>query len=1317
MTRRRGPAAQRLWAVGGAFATALSLTSPIAFAAGPAVTPSSSEIAALDSERAKQRPETEADRAFAKAKSTGKNVVIDSMTSEYTETAATPGGHLAVTSHPDQQRIRRETGWTTLDATLAANADGTYSPKSSVSGLTMSKGGDGPLATMASADGKKLSLAAPFRLPAPTVDADGDGLVYANVVPDVDLKVTATKLGGLTTVFVVKTQAAASSPQLKTLRFGTTVDGVTISTDQAGNLTAAASDGKPRWTAPAPQMWDSTTAANPDAPAAKNSASALQAPAQTQATSDTGGNDGTPKAATVSTADGPGANSKTAAMAVTTDAAGVSLTPSQNLLANGTAPYFIDPAWLPWGPSANAWTWVQSAHPDANNWQRTGSNDQDHPGVGICGYYAAGGSCSPADTYRTFYQYDINPLRGAVVHYATMNLEEYVSADWSCTNTYPLDLFHTGAIDSGTRWGNQPGKIGGSLGQRTIGGSGHGTCHDNVPFQYDVTGTLQTYVNNGQLTFGLYGNESNQNAFKRFTYQPSLYIEYDRIPYQPTNPGASPAPRIVNSTSAYQACDTNDSNAWAWEGAGSQQAGAVSLDATVTSPVQAQLYSWTHIWDYNLPGAPDVDGGWSALVGSGTTASWKVKAGAIQDGHAYGFSIFAGDQLVDWSPSTATCHFKADLTPPQVKFPATVTDLNTQFPPSGNGQVTKLAVGKTGTIPITGTTDPNPSGLGASGLACLRWSFDPQLTGAAWQCGTAMPTSQIPVTPTRWGTNILYVQAQDKAGNLSPAGQYAFYVPWNPNGPAPVFGDVTGDSTPDILAADSQGSLRAYTVPGNPNATSTPSGIASRDTSAPNGAAWDTDYRITHRGSLQGGKSVDEVVVHKDGEAALNVYQNPGNAGVTGFLDSSISLGKPSACTVTGASRDCAGYFATDWSTTASIAALGDPSTTDLNASKQFENRTGLLTVETNPAGDGALWYYPSIGDRTLGNPIKISPTGWKNVDLIPAGDWAGQGHPGIWARNRATQELWAYTFTLGTDTVSDPFGGGISYPVITGIATSVKTGAVDYDTWPRIGSDGDLTGSGSSTLWAITSAGDIQIWTGKRTGTTTAPTWQWLPGPTTVLTTQNGADQWLLSSASTVGSQASDSAGINKATGVGSLSWTTDHKNTANGAANLNGTYYKTEKSAVDTSRSYSVSAWVKLANTDNYETFVTQNGKDRGAYYLQYSKAYNAWSFVTPGADDYGTGIYHHASAATPPQLNTWTHLVAAFDADTKAMTLYVNGQYAGSDTNPTPWNATGPVTIGADAATNHPVSNVTAGATSDIRTYPYPLTSAQVTNLYNS
>ncbi|MFJ5927912.1 ricin-type beta-trefoil lectin domain protein [Kitasatospora sp. NPDC092948] len=1000
------------------------------------------------------------------------------MTTEFSETAATPNGHLLLTSHAEQQRTKKGEAWAALDAGLAANSDGTYSPRVSASSLVLSKGGSGPLATMTSTDGKKLSLTAPFLLPAPTVD--GDSLLYPLVAPDTDLKVTATKAGGLTTVLILKTKAAAADPAVKNLHFATAVDGVTLEADQGGNLAAKGADGQARWTAPTPQMWDST--APTVVPVGMQSKAAAGGTVQ--------GAD-LERLREYSDASGPGRAAKVATMPVTAGANGVDLTPDQDLITHGTAPFYVDPAWVPWAQPANAWTWVQSAYPGTSNWKRTGGNDSDHPGVGVCAYYPNGGSCSPADKYRSFYQFDINPIYGAVVHYATMNMEEYVSADWTCGNTYPLNLYLTSAISSDTTWSNQPWQVGGSLGSKSIGGSGHTGCYNNVPFSYDITGTLQQYTNNGQLTFGLYGDESNQYAFKRFTYQPSLSIEYDRTPNVPTDPGVRPVPKTVNPSQTTQSCGDGVSTHWAWLGAGSDQNGAVTLNATISSLTQGTLYSWSHIWDYNLPGVPDVDGGYSPEVPNGWNAPFTVKQGVIKDGHAYGYSIMASDQLpgVPWSSSTPTCYFKVDLTPPTISFPATVADTSKQFPPSGNGQAPKIYAGQSGAIPIT-VSDPNPSGLYTSGPACLRWSWDPQLADAAWQCGSTMPTSQIQVTPGRWGTNVLYVQAEDNAGNLSPIGQYSFYVPWNPNSPAPVFGDVNGDAVPDIVTTDPNGDLRAYSIP----ATSVTAPLAARKASSPDGDSW-ANYTVTHRGSLRGGMNIDDLLVHKAGDANLYFYKNPGNTGVAGVFDSHVTLAKPSC---DPALTDCTGYRSADWSTTLAISASGDPTTTGLDPSKKFLNRTGLFTIETEPGGDGALWFYPTVGDARFGSPTKLAATGWKNRDLLSPGDWAGQGHPGLWSRDRGSGDLRGQTFTTGTVTVTDPFGGSVAYPTIKTLATDTSIGNVATAGWPVLGSNGDLTGIGSPTLWGVTPNGILQTWTGH--STTAAPYFTWTTGHTNVV-------------------------------------------------------------------------------------------------------------------------------------------------------------------------------------------------------------------------
>ncbi|MFC8720078.1 hypothetical protein, partial [Kitasatospora sp. NPDC057198] len=1100
MSRRpRKSSAPPLIALTGVLVLACGLTAPVAFAADLPASPTAQEVAAIAQERARQRPESETDRALAQARSTGKDVVIESLTTESTETSATPDGHLALTAAPEQQRVRRDGGWAELDATLARTAEGGFAPRAAAGGVLLSGGGDGPLAVLTSADGKRLSIGAPFALPAPRVDADGAGLLYPEVLPDVDLKVTASKFGGVSTVLVVKTQQAATGQALKRLRFTTAADGVTVAAGPDGALSAKGADGRARWTAPAPTMWDSGDSGGAAAAKSGTQSRAQAAPADAPAPTGTPGNGPVPGA---SSAEGPGPAAKVAVMPVATDPGGLTLTPSQDLLAHGTAPYYIDPAWIPTTNTAAAWTWVQSAHAtDTGNYRRTSSS----PGVGVCGSYPNGGSCVPADVNRSFFQFDTTGLRGAVVNSATVSLKEVYAANFSCTQTYPVDLYLTGGISSGTNWNNQPGRVGGKLdGTRQVPGTGQSNCASPVGFAYDVSGVLRQYgPTYDNLTFGLYGNESDAYGFKRVANNPTLTVTYDRVPNPPANPAVLPAPRTAVNGRTTQSCGNNDSSTWGWLGAGAAQAQGAALTATVSSPTQAQALSWNHIWDYSQSGSPDVANGFSAYVASGGTASYWLPGGTLKDGHAYGWSLFASDGLdgVGWAGPTPICNFKVDTTPPTLSFPSGDFDPATQFPPSGNGQTTGLRAGQTGTI-LFAATDPNPSGLNSSGVACLRWSFDPQFDGASWQCGTAVPNGRLSVTPGRWGTNVLYIQAEDNAGNLSPAAQYAFYVPWNPNGPQPVYGDVNGEQdgarTPDVLTYGPAGDLRAYTTP----ATGPQNSPAATAAQSPGGDSW-ANYRTTHRGSLRIGPDLDDLIAHRDGDAALWVYKNPGNTGVSGVYDTKSVLAKP-ACAVSTANPDCTGY-ATTWSATRQIAALGDPASTDRGTANQNKNRTGLFTTET--AGtDAALWYYPAPGDNTLGSPIRLAASGWKDTDLISPGSWTTQSRPGLWARNRTTGTITAYTLTLGSATETDDFGTTYTYPAITGLgsARTISTG-VTAAAWPRIGSDGDLTGNGSPSLWGITPQGTLQTWTGTRTGTTSDPGYS-LAGPSTAYALGGGA-------------------------------------------------------------------------------------------------------------------------------------------------------------------------------------------------------------------
>ncbi|MFG2692753.1 hypothetical protein [Kitasatospora sp. NPDC048407] len=169
---------------------------------------------------------------------------------------------------------------------------------------------------------------------------------------------------------------------------------------------------------------------------------------------------------------------------------------------------------------------------------------------------------------------------------------------------------------------------------------------------------------------------------------------------------------------------------------------------------------------------------------------------------------------------------------------------------------------------------------------------------------------------------------------------------------------------------------------------------------------------------------------------------------------------------------------------------------TDLSPANTHKYRTGLVTTETTQDGDAALWYYPSVSDYRFADPVRLAATGWKDRDLISPGDWAGQGRPGLWARDRVTGEITAYTFTVTTITNTDEDGITISYPAATGIAnTSTIATGITATAWPRIGSDGDLTATDAPSLWAITPQDTLHSWTGTRTGTPTDPAFT-LTGP-----------------------------------------------------------------------------------------------------------------------------------------------------------------------------------------------------------------------------
>jgi hypothetical protein len=1268
---------------------------------------------------------TPQDRAVAQARQTGQPVVVDALTTPYDQTTANPDGTLTQSSAPTPTRVLKDGAWVPIDPTLTAGRDGTLTAKASLNTLTLSSGGTGPLAVLTSPDGMTLTIGMPFALPAPVLD--GATATYPDVLPDVDLAVTATDVGGIREVLVVKNAAAAANPALSALHLTTVAHGLTMRGDGQNSLEAVDASGAAHFAAPAPVMWDSTHESGSGSSPAAKAASRNKAKADTDVNARTTSGNATAgtQNSESSSINGPGTGAQSAVIPVTAHTDGIDLEPSSALLHgdNTHYPVYIDPSYLPWKAGDPTWTWAQSAHPTTDNFGQYGSSHAEQPGLGLCGTYAGGGGCSPEDKERTFYQFNTSGLHSVedTIHSATLKVTQTYSADWSCTKEYTVHAYYSSnAIGHGTDWNHQPG--GASLDTASVGGTGSTGCMSDVDFSFNALGGLRSVMggtNPSVFTVALYGDESDANGFKRLSNKALLSVTYDATPNTPTGQTSTPTPRTA-SAGTTQPCDpTANSTTTAFlSNPGSTGLVLKAKVSSPTSPAQP-VRGYFDLWNSSGTVATGYSSGYAS---SGTTVDLTVPTSKLTDGAAYGWDVAANDGILTSSPApSAHCHFRADFTSPTVSLPSASTtlpesSLATTFPPSGNGQTTGVVAGGSGFVPFT-ATDPAPHG-NPSGLACLRWGFDSALADATWQCGSHLPgNSGLPTSPKHWGTNILYVQAEDNAGNLSPVAEYSFYVPWNPHSPTPAYGDTTGDSAPDMLVPGTDGNLYAHTVPGNAQASSPAVGLASKQADSPAGDAW-SGYQVAHRGSMRTGKNnVDDLIAHRSGAATMNLYFNPGNTGTDGRFDKSQTITKPPCDTCTG--------YATDWSTTTSIAATGDVTSASLAADGHFGHYTGLFTIENNTTGDAALWFYPTVSYGTLGAPVQIAATGWKGRDLISPGDWTGSGKPGLWARNRSTGEIDAYTLTLGTtDTDADGFPLDTPVPIVTGLSAPTKIGTLGTSDAVVIGSDGDLTGDGIADLWSVSGTGTLDIRPGKTADGTSHTAVTGTTSPYTIATTSGAADQWLLKG------NTDDSGNGNPGAAHGTVTWGPGHTDAPGSAAVFDGStsYITTAHPALDTTRSYTVSAWVKLDSTAATVTAVSQSTLNHQAFYLGYQKPTNSWYFSTVTTDNADGASFPAAIGSTrasngteqPPATNTWVLLTGVYDSATGVQTLYVNGVATGTAAqNTTPvYVPTGHLNIGANiTATGTSPYNQWPGSVADVRTYQAALTADQVHQLYTS
>ncbi|MGH3712154.1 MAG: LamG-like jellyroll fold domain-containing protein [Micromonosporaceae bacterium] len=535
---------------------------------------------------------------------------IAGKTTETGQVFAEPDGTFTAELSAEPVRVRRDTGWVRVDTTLRTRADGLVAPVAAASDVVFSGGGTGPLVRMGR-DGRQLALTWPTRLPRPVLT--GDSATYRDVLPGVDLVVTAQSLG-FTHVLVVKTRDAAANPDLSRLSYGVEVSGLSLRGLDGRRFEAVDSAGTVLFGTEGARMWDSTRASG----------------------------------AVVSDVDGPGLGARTAAVGVETGSRSVALVPDQGLLigAATTYPVFVDPpvkeVWKA------AWNLVRKESPSTNYYNQQGADAK----VGYDGWQYSG-------TYRSLFRFDLTPVHGATILDNT-RFSIKLDHSGSCGAT-AADLWLTKSEVHEATWGSWvEGQFWENLGRDYGNANEAGGCGSIQPDMQLVYGTaqLRSAVQRGAngswgpsgshwMGLGLRApSESDREQWKKFIPGTAkLTINYNHTPNTPTNLAIQPcasqcaSPAITSSLRAELSAKLSDPDRTTLRG-----------NFEVWNAAKTTKVAWTN---WSATGVPN-DG----------IARWQQNTSRA-DGQTYHFRVRACDDTT-CGPWSSWFTFTSDATNPSM---------------------------------------------------------------------------------------------------------------------------------------------------------------------------------------------------------------------------------------------------------------------------------------------------------------------------------------------------------------------------------------------------------------------------------------------------------------------------------------------------------------------------------------------------------------------------------------------------------------------------------------------------------------------------
>ncbi|MER8181986.1 LamG-like jellyroll fold domain-containing protein [Kitasatospora sp. NPDC094015] len=701
--------------------------------------------------------------AVAEAKRTGKPVEVLSKRTETSDVIAQPDGRLLATTYVQPHRVRKAGGWADIDPALTVRADGSVAPKAVTADVVFSGGGSTqPLVRMAS-QGKELKLSWPTALPKPVVD--GSTAEYRSILPDVDLKLTATPTG-FSQIIAVHSAEAAKNPDLDQLRLGLTGSGLKVVQAADGSLTAVdRSGGGTVFEAPTPVMWDSSRPA-----AGAPGASAFTSPAARTVPASKARSLLAPAApATGDPQDGlaPGDGAKVALIKVDLPAAQdkLVLTPDQAMLDDsGTVfPVMIDPAWNT--PNAADWAGVSRYYASQAYWHFTsdGSNVNDW-GVGYCGDTSR---CAPKDVKRAFFQIPTSSFIGKQILSAEFGT--YESHSYSCTPSN-IELWNTGWVSSGTNWNSQnaAGFWSRKLQTMSAAKGWSGSCPGGWLEFGGTSGGVKDLVQDAAssgwswTTFGLRAeNENDSNSWKRLTRDAFLRVYYNLPPRQTPMSQLTMSPGSVCSSTGVGINNWPQISATASDPDG--EALGVQFAVAWDDGSTGYKRRW---WSTGSEGAAPPG---NSFKGSGSLFSVSLPEMPASVGGSYGWEMRAWDGA-SWGPWSSdgdptVCYFGVDKTRPEGPTLASASYAGSMNPadtlPWSDG------VGRYGDFTISSAN---------TDVVKYQWGLDTSASAVHEVAATGGAPRTIKVLPEAAGPHFLAAQAVDAAGNVSESHNYYFNV-------------------------------------------------------------------------------------------------------------------------------------------------------------------------------------------------------------------------------------------------------------------------------------------------------------------------------------------------------------------------------------------------------------------------------------------------------------------------------------------------------------------------------------------------------------